>query len=211
MHIYTFSGVFQGQYLQYIYKQINLIIAQSPKFRAQKIIYFTWYGNMKKFIFGGIIMYASLLVIWYAQMIVPDSQNYILNENDQQILNTENINDPLRDGAYNIVDPVTWTGELSGLASTDEKISSHQNAQNKTMTVIKKMINYALWMLALVALVYLIYHGFLILTAAGDDAQYKKGLAWAKYAAIAIAGIWASWVLVSAIFWLIALMIWTTP
>jgi hypothetical protein len=38
-------------------------------------------------------------------MIVPDSQNYILNENDQQVLNTENINDPLRDGAYNIIEP----------------------------------------------------------------------------------------------------------
>jgi len=38
-------------------------------------------------------------------MIVPDSQNYILNENDQQVLNTENIDDPLRQGAYNIVTP----------------------------------------------------------------------------------------------------------
>jgi hypothetical protein len=40
-------------------------------------------------------------------MIVPDSENYILNENDQQVLNTESINDPLRDGAYNIVNPVS--------------------------------------------------------------------------------------------------------
>jgi len=31
-------------------------------------------------------------------------------------------------------------------------------------------------MLAFVALVYLLYHGFLIVTAAGDDTQYKKGL-----------------------------------
>ena len=46
-------------------------------------------------------------------MIVPDSENYILNENDQQVLNTENIGDPLRDGAYNIVSPVTGTGELA--------------------------------------------------------------------------------------------------
>jgi len=29
-------------------------------------------------------------------------------------------------------------------------------------------------MIGLIALVYLIYHGFLILTAAGDDTQYKK-------------------------------------
>ena len=51
---------------------------------------------MKKIILGGIMIYTSLLVVGYAQMIVPDSQNYILNENNQQVLNTENISDPLR-------------------------------------------------------------------------------------------------------------------
>ncbi|MEI7557973.1 MAG: hypothetical protein WCJ45_03990 [bacterium] len=44
------------------------------------------------------------------------------------------------------------------------------------MDVIKNIVNYALGMVALVALIYLIYHGFLILTAAGDDTQYKKGI-----------------------------------
>jgi len=62
-------------------------------------------------------------------------------------------------------------------------------------------------MLGLVALVYLIYHGFLILTASGDENQYKKGIAGIKFAAIALAGIGASWLIVSAIFWLIALVI----
>jgi len=38
-------------------------------------------------------------------MVVPDSQNYILNENDQQVLDTKSINDPLRDGAYNVLEP----------------------------------------------------------------------------------------------------------
>ena len=142
-------------------------------------------------------------------MIVPDSKNYILNENNQQVLNTDSINDPLRDWAYNIIDPVTWTGKLWWIVGVGDKISTHQNAQTKTMDVIKNIINYALWMLALVALLYLIYHGFLVLSAAGDDTQYKKGLWGIKYAAIAIAGIGASWLMVSAIFWLLALIIWT--
>ena len=60
---------------------------------------------MKKFIIAGIMIYGSLLVVGYAQMIIPDSENYILNENDQQVVNTQNIGDPLRDGAYNVVDP----------------------------------------------------------------------------------------------------------
>lgn len=162
---------------------------------------------MKKLIIGWIIMYTSLLVVWYAQMIVPDSQNYILNENDQQILNTQNINDPLRDGAYNMINP-QWWGSLSGVVWVNDQISSHQNAQSRVMDVIKNIINYALGLLGLIALVYLIYHGFLILTAAGDDTQYKKGIKGIQYAAIAIAGIGASWLIISAIFRLLALIIW---
>lgn len=136
-------------------------------------------------------MYASLIVVWYAQMVVPDSQNYILNENDQQVLNTNNINDPLRDGAYNMISP-QWAGAVSGVVGVGSEISSHQNAQAKTMSVIKNIINYALGMLGLVALVYLIYHGFLILTAAGDETQYKKWLKGIQFAAIAIVWIGAS-------------------
>ncbi len=149
----------------------------------------------------------GVLSLTCGQLIIPDSENYILNENDQQVLNTENIGDPLRDGAYNIVSPVTGTGELAWLTATEEKISSHEIAKNKTMKIIKNAINYALWMLTLIALVYLIYHGFLIVTAAGDDTQYKKWIAGAKYAAIAIVGIWASRLIVSMIFWLLALII----
>jgi hypothetical protein len=61
-------------------------------------------------------------------------------------------------------------------------------------------------MLSLVALMYLIFNGFMILTAGGDDAQYKKGIGSIKNALIAIAGIGASWLIVSFIFWLIALV-----
>jgi len=154
-------------------------------------------------------MYTSLLVVWYAQMIVPDSENYILNENDQQVLNTQYINDPLRNGAYNIIDSSQsgWTGIVSGIVGVGDQISSHVVAQNQTMNVIRNILNYALWLVALIALVYLIYHGFLILTAAGDDAQYKKGLKWLNYAIIAIVGIGASRLIVSGIFWLLALII----
>lgn len=162
---------------------------------------------MKKFFASSVIVIMGILSLTCGQLIIPDSENYILNENDQQVLNTQGIEDPLRDGAYNIVSPEAGTG-IWGLASTDEKISTHQNAQDKTMNVIKNIINYALMMVALVALVYLIYHGFLIITAAGDDTQYKKWLSWVKYAAIAMAGIGVSWLVVSFIFRLIALIIW---
>jgi hypothetical protein len=60
---------------------------------------------MKKFFVGSVIVVMSILTISCGQMIVPDSENYILNENDQQVLDTQGINDPLRDGAYSIIQP----------------------------------------------------------------------------------------------------------
>jgi len=164
---------------------------------------------MKKIIIGWIIMYASLLVVWYAQMIVPSSENYILTDGERQVLHSSGIGDPLRDWAYNIIQPETWTGTLSWVVGVGDQISSHQNAQGKVLDIIKKIINiYILWLLALVALAYLLYHGFLIVTAAGDETQYKKGLSGVKYAAIAILGIGTSRLVVSWIFRIITLIIW---
>ncbi|MEI7919016.1 MAG: hypothetical protein WCH65_02100 [bacterium] len=44
---------------------------------------------MKKVIVGSILTCIAMLSMSFGQMIVPDSENYILNENDQQVLNTE--------------------------------------------------------------------------------------------------------------------------
>jgi hypothetical protein len=95
---------------------------------------------------------------------------------------------------------------LGGIIGSDTQISSHVAAQNATLQIIKNILNYVLGILGLIALIYLIYNGFLILTAAGDDAQYKKGLQSIKYAAIALLGIGASWLIVSMIFRIIALI-----
>ena len=133
----------------------------------------------------------------------PDTENYILNEDAQQVLNTQGINDPLRDGAFKIVHPDTGG---SGMITSAE-ITDHQTAKTTALQVIKNVVNYALGLLSLVALVYLIYNGFLILTAAGDDTQYKKGLKSIKNALVAIAGIGASWLIVSVIFRLLSIVI----
>lgn len=114
----------------------------------------------------------------------------------------------MRDGAYNIIDgdPTTVGGadELKGIVGVNSKITDHTSAKAKTLQIVKNLVNYALGMLSFVALVYLIYNGFLMVTAAGDDAQYKKGLKSIKYAIIAIAGIGLSRLMVSFIFWLLA-------
>jgi hypothetical protein len=72
--------------------------------------------------------------------------------------------------------------------------------------VVHTFINYALWLLSLLALIYLIVHGFIIMTAMGDDTKVKKWLSGIKTAGIAIAGIALSWLLVTLIFYVIGLI-----
>jgi hypothetical protein len=70
---------------------------------------------MKKFIL------ISLLLTCFAStwaLEIPETENYILNENSQQVLDTQGVNDPIRDGAFRIVDSNgagTGSGELQGI------------------------------------------------------------------------------------------------
>ncbi len=86
-----------------------------------------------------------------------------------------------------------WIG-ISG-AGTDQ--------WGKLIDVIKSFINWMLGILALIALVMLLFGGFGMVTAAGDDAKYKKGFKILQQAAIGLVFIWVSWLLVSVIFWLL--------
>ncbi len=61
-------------------------------------------------------------------------------------------------------------------------------------------------MLALVALVILLRGGFQMVTAAGDDAKYKKGFKILQQAAIGLVFIGVSRLLVSVIFWLLGVI-----
>jgi threonine/homoserine/homoserine lactone efflux protein len=42
------------------------------------------------------------------------------------------------------------------------------------INIINTITNYALGLLALTALIYLLYHGILMVTAAGDEERYNK-------------------------------------
>jgi hypothetical protein len=79
----------------------------------------------------------------------------------------------IRDGMHDIVDSNSDSGKVEGVITT--KISDHAGAVKETMNIIQNVINYALGILSFIALVYLIYHGFLMLSAAGSDKQFDKG------------------------------------
>ena len=74
------------------------------------------------------------------------------------------------------------------------------------LALIKIGTNWLLGMLTVVALVYLIYCGFIILSSWTDDKASSKWRKWVKTAAIAIIWIGLSWLIISAIIWFIQVM-----
>ena len=112
--------------------------------------------------------------------------------------NNSDINNPIEDWAKRI------TPENAGLVGSDsQEITDYMDALAGVLHVIQNVVNYALWILSLVALIYLIIHWFMILTAAWDDSKVKKWLKGVKNAFIAIAWIWLSWIIISFILRLI--------
>ena len=72
--------------------------------------------------------------------------------------------------------------------------------------IIKKFINYALGLLALIAFAMLLWGGYKMVMSGGDEEAYKEGLKILKNAAIGIAFISISWFLVTFIFYIISII-----
>lgn len=67
------------------------------------------------------------------------------------------------------------------------------------LDLIKIIINRFLWMLAVIALVYVLYCGFLVLSSWSGDTNASKGKSWIRTAIIALFWIGLSRLIVSAI------------
>ena len=75
--------------------------------------------------------------------------------------------------------------------------------EDKLIHTIQKAINWALWLLAAVALILVIYAWFLMLTSGWDSKKYDQWLSIIKNAAIWLVIIGVSWLIVSLIFYVI--------
>ena len=101
----------------------------------------------------------------------------------------------------------TPTGFWDSSSTANVGIAGTGTAQGgKLIDVIKSFINWMLGMLALIAMVMLLFWGFQMVTAAGDDAKYKKGFKILQQAAIGLVFIGVSWLMVSVIFWLLGVV-----
>ena len=90
---------------------------------------------------------------------------------------------------------------VKGVSGTSQAGAGASSAS--LLNTITTAINWLLGMLALIALVVCLWGGFQMVTAAGDDGKYKKGMGILKQAAIGLVIIGVAWMFVSLIFWLI--------
>ena len=128
----------------------------------------------------------------------------ILTNNDKQIIDEMPDTHAMNEGAYHAV---RWDNkDIPDLSDTQTKITDHEEATKKTVKYIQRLINWALWFVAVIAMLVVIIWWIQMITAAGDDAKYKTGKKAMKKAAIGIIWISLSWVIISFIFWLVDLL-----
>lgn len=138
-----------------------------------------------------------MTVIWVANIASATTFLDRITQNDQDVVVTNDINDPFRDGAHN-----PWRN-VDGLYY-QWGITTFLQAQNQTIAYIQRMVNWALSFIWVIALVYLLYHGFLMLTAAGDETQFKKWVKAVRTAVIALVWIAVSAFVVNFILYLVS-------
>lgn len=148
---------------------------------------------------------ASMAIIFfrgseiYAQWLSYfDTTSPSVTNNIHDVVQTDDITHPFRDGTYLPIQSPDGNHSISVI--NVGQIFSFQEAENQTLRLIKNIINYVLSFASLVVFLFLLYEWYMIITAANDDEQYKKALDKVKTAAIALAGMAISRLVVSFIF-----------
>lgn len=112
---------------------------------------------------------------------------------------TTGIWDPLRSGANYVIQYISGT-RYSG------QIDNFENASQITLTFVSGVINRFLGLLSLIALIYLIYHAFMVVIWSSTQTKINDHRKAIYTALIVIIWIWLSWMIVSAMFYLVTVI-----
>lgn len=112
----------------------------------------------------------------------------------------DNTNNPFTDPKN------SWSAEKIWVVWLAEAWTDNWGQEDSLVNVIKWVVNRALWILALIALLVVLRWGFQMVIAAWNEDQYGKWFTILKQAAAWLALIWVAWFIVSWIFWLINLV-----
>jgi len=141
---------------------------------------------LKKFLIGSLIGSVSLLGLSYtnAQANPGQGGGTFFNQGGGTFFNQRTDYNP-------------------GVAGANEGLKGEGLLQS-----IQRFINYVIGFLAMIALGYLLFGWFKMLTAGGDDNKFKDGIKILKQAGLGLVFIGLSWLIVSFIFQIIGVMVW---
>lgn len=147
-----------------------------------------------------LILLVGVLLVWntFAFDAAWPKPDEILTNQHQAIITPPEEN-AFREGSYDAIHG-DQGGKITGLMETQNKIETQSDATMRTINLIHRIINYALGFVSVIALVVLIFAGFQMVTAAGDDGKFQSGKKAIKKISIGIIGLAISWLIVSFIF-----------
>jgi len=91
-----------------------------------------------------------------------------------------------------------------GEANQVQVVGNDQGArEDRLINVIKAGANWVLGILALIALLFLMWWGFQMVTSGGEDDKYNAWFTILKHAAVGLFLIGLAWFIISIIFWLV--------
>lgn len=184
--------------------------SQNPLKNLQKNtlwLYLEWVYSIKQktmlkklFQISIVLLLSSVSASTFANNLI-NKLDEILTTDQKKIINDIWKENALREWAYSAIHADNQ--KIKNLIDSNDQIKTQKDAEKKTFKLIKRLINYALWLVSLIALIILLIAGFQMATAAGDDKKFWAGKASLLKIAKAIWGIAISWLIISMIFWII--------
>lgn len=143
------------------------------------------------------ILWFSIISFWYC-LDTPGPSHMTFVWDSSPVIDNQDIVD-INEWWRTFTDKLEW---ILHFPQKDEYTTSLWYVTS----LIQVLINWLLWILAFVALIYMLYCGFLVFSSWSDDKDASKGKKWIYTAAIALAWIWLSWLIISAMIWFITLI-----
>lgn len=147
---------------------------------------------MKKMLFGAFLWMFSLAGVAVLPNVVSAQDNTpgTQNGNERGWTNQE-------DGAEE------WSITKQDATYNPSVYWSDKLRNDNLIVVIRRAINWVLGILSFIALALCLWWGFQMMTSGGDSKKYEGGLNLLKWAAIGLAVIAVSWLVVSLVFYVI--------
>lgn len=150
----------------------------------------------------------NLLLVWNCLADIPvtdptewDWWNYhsVISSDENSVIQASSISDGriIQGWGLQITKNQNWSWVANVIASDS---TNTEGATDDLLKYISAFINWALGMAFFVALAFLIYNWYLVVTAAWNDAQYKKWMSYIRYMAIALVWIGLSFFIIQFIF-----------